>query len=86
MLWIPGGTDISERLTVDESLDEPAAFIYRSLPTNGKLYCNISSITLVRVHGGKRGPLKYRPRSSIGELFSGEPYYAYQFILYWDVR
>ncbi len=80
VLWITGGIDIFERLTVDESLDEPAAFICRSLTTNGKVYCNISSITLVRLHGGKRGQLKYRPSSSIGELSSGELYCVYRFI------
>ncbi len=45
---------------------------------------DVRAVTIKRLHPNPRGPARFRPISSVGTLQSGEPYFIYRFLLFWD--
>lgn len=66
---------------------DPAAPLSGFTPlgqSESNLYRDVRSIRLTARHSGKRGPDRFDPISSHGFLESGERYFIYRFLLFWD--
>ncbi len=48
------------------------------------VYMYVKEIRLMEAHSGRRGAQMSSPVSSLGTLSTGELYFVYRFVLYWD--
>ncbi len=80
-IWIPGGVDLTSCCEISHPLDS----FCRAFDEPGThFYLPISTVNLIAMHLGRRGPDRFSPVSSIGLLENGEKYCVYRFLLFWD--
>ncbi len=79
--WFHGGTDLEDDYADAQNLQQIWSTPFDSYSL---FYMHIRSLHVVRAHGGRRGPRKQEPISSIGVLDNGEAYFVYRFLLFWD--
>ncbi len=84
-LLIPGGVELPEssREIIKQCISDSGSLrsMFRCNMTERTVHLDVLSISLSSVHGGKRGPQKYFPVSSVGVDSTGEPYCVYRFCI-----
>ncbi len=83
VFWVEGHVDPPEfpQYGTQKSADEICALFDES---SQNLFRDVVECRLRKAHDGLRGSDKYSPISSMGMLDTGEPYFIYRFLLFWD--
>lgn len=83
-LWVPSNLHCDlPQWDIDGNIDLER-LCHAPYTTRQQCYGDVAKVSLLQQHTGGRGTQRYSPTSSLGTLRTGEKYFIYRFLLYWD--